>query len=92
MAKLRAIDRNKNENGELPSLHGRAMDNLRFIRETMEHSARFTAVPGYGGVFMGLTAIAAGFIANSQPLIKDWLTIWLFEAVLAFAIGLFAMW
>lgn len=75
-----------------PSLHGRAMDNLQFIRETMERSSHFTAVPGYGGIFMGLTAIAAAYIANQQPLIKDWLLVWLVEAILAFAIGLFAMW
>ena len=77
---------------ELPSLHGRAMDNLKFIRETMERSTSFTAVPGYGGVFMGVTAIVAAYIANGQPLVRDWLTVWLLEAILAFAIGLFAMW
>ncbi|MDQ6786137.1 MAG: hypothetical protein M3033_04880 [Acidobacteriota bacterium] len=77
---------------EPPSLHGRAMDNLQFIRETMERSAHFTAVPGYGGIFMGLTAICAAFIANQQPLIKDWLVVWSVEAILAFAIGIFAMW
>jgi hypothetical protein len=41
---------------------------------------------------MGLTAIAASIIANQQPLVKDWLTVWLVEAILAFAIGLFGMW
>ena len=58
----------------------------------MERSTHFTAVPGYGGVFMGLTAIAAAVIANSQPLVKDWLAVWLIEAILGFAVGLFAMW
>jgi hypothetical protein len=92
MSKPIAISRNENDAEDLPSLHGRAIDNLRFIRETMESSARFTAVPGYGGAFMGLTAIAAAFIANRQPSIRDWLTVWIIEAILAFAIGLFAMW
>ncbi len=92
MAKIQAINKNEIEGDELPTLHGRAMDNLRFIRETMEQATHFTAVPGYGGVFMGLTALVAAFIANGQPLVKDWLTVWLVEAVLAFAIGLFATW
>lgn len=93
MAKNQAIRKETEETGdELPSLHGRAMDNLKFIRETMERSTAFTAVPGYGGVFMGFTAIAAAVIANMQPLIKDWAIVWMIEAGLAFAIGLFAMW
>lgn len=93
MAKLlRTVRKEEIEPDELPSLSGRAMDNLEFIRETMERSTAFTAVPGYGGIFMGLTAIGAAFIANFQPLVRDWLIVWLVEAILAFAIGLFAMW
>ena len=92
MAKIQTISKQKTVTDELPSLSGRAIDNLQFIRETMERSTHFTAVPGYGGVFMGLTAIVAAFIANGQPLVKDWLAVWVTEAVLAFAVGLFAMW
>lgn len=92
MAKTQAI-RNKQLDPEQPvNIGERAIDNLQFIRETMERSTHFTAVPGYGGVFMGATAIAAALIANFQPLIRDWLIVWLGEASLAFAIGLFAMW
>ncbi len=92
MAKIQAIRKDNIEAGEPVNISDRAMDNLQFIRETMERSTSFTAVPGYGGVFMGLTAIAASIIANQQPLVKDWLTVWLVEAILAFAIGLFGMW
>ncbi|MGC2234554.1 MAG: hypothetical protein WA584_00135 [Pyrinomonadaceae bacterium] len=92
MAKTQAIRKETENAEEMPSLHGRAMDNLKFIRETMERSTAFTAVPGYGGIFMGVTAIAAAFIANSQPIKRDALLVWLVEAILAFAIGLFAMW
>ncbi|MCA1623804.1 MAG: hypothetical protein LC778_08370 [Acidobacteria bacterium] len=92
MAKLQTIRKEKPETNEPLSISGRAMDNLQFIRETMERSTHFTAVPGYGGIFMGLTAIAASIIANQQVHVKDWLTVWFIEAILAFAIGLFAMW
>jgi hypothetical protein len=74
------------------NLSDRAADNLRFIRETMEGSSRFTAVPGYGGILMGATAIGAAYIANSQVYFVDALWTWLIEAFLAFAIGLLAMW
>ena len=77
---------------EPPSLHGRAMDNLEFIREAMERSTEFTAVPGYGGALMGATAVGATIIASQQPNWRFWLITWLVEACLAFAIGLLTMW
>jgi hypothetical protein len=58
----------------------------------MERSTAFTAVPGYGGMLMGVTAIAAAYIASQQPDQAGWFTVWLIEAGLAFAIGLLAMW
>ena len=70
----------------------RAIDNVRYIREMMERSASFTAVPGYGGVLMGVTAVAAAYISNRQVYMVDALAVWLVEACLAFAIGLLAMW
>jgi hypothetical protein len=74
------------------SLGDRAVDNLKFIRETMERSTHFTAVPGYGGILMGVTAIVAAYIASTQPYMRDWLIVWLTEACLAAAIGVLAMW
>ncbi|MGI8782659.1 MAG: hypothetical protein ACR2L2_03275 [Acidobacteriota bacterium] len=73
------------------SLQGRATDNLRFIRDTMERAAAFTAVPGWGGVLMGTTALFAAFVAARQPSAAGWLSIWLAEAALAFAIGVIEM-
>ena len=92
MAKTQAIRETGIEANEPVNIGDRAIDNLKFIRETMERSTHFTAVPGYGGALMGLTAIGAAVIANFQPLVRDWLIVWLVEAILAFAIGLFAMW
>src|SRR6202050_447008 len=68
-------------------LEVRAADNLRFIRETMESAGRFTAVPGWGGGGMGLTALAAAVIAAEQVLPLRWLTVWLVELALAVAIA-----
>ena len=70
----------------------RAIDNVRYIREMMERSASFTAVPGYGGILMGVTAVAAAYISNRQVYTVDALAVWLVEAFLAFFIGLLAMW
>ncbi len=92
MAKIQAMRNQEIETNAPVSLGDRAFDNLQFIRETMERSTVFTSVPGYGGIFMGITAIVAAYIANNQPFVRDWLTVWLAEAFLAFTIGLFALW
>lgn len=72
------------------SLQTHAMDNLRFIRDTMERAGPFTGVPGWGGAAMGASAILAAAIGHLQGP-KGWLITWLLEAVIAFAIGGFAM-
>jgi hypothetical protein len=68
-------------------IDARAADHLRYIRETMERAAEFTAVPGWGGVAMGLTAIAAAWVASRQHSPRAWLTVWLVEAFVAVAIA-----
>ncbi len=73
------------------ALGDRAMDDLRFIRRTMEHGAAFTAVPGWGGVIMGITALAAATVAAGQPTAGRWLLVWMVEALLAVAIGAIAI-
>lgn len=65
----------------------RASDNLRFIRETMERAASFTAVPGWGGVAMGITAIGAAVVASRQTGREAWLVTWLAEALVAVGIA-----
>lgn len=92
MPKLRIAGEERAAVNEPIHLGDRAIDNLRFIRETMERSTHFTAVPGYGGMLMGATAIAAAIIANQQTSPQSWLTVWIAEAFLAFAIGVLAMW
>ena len=65
----------------------RAADHLRYIRETMENAAEFTAVPGWGGVAMGLTALAAAWLAARQTTPLSWAMVWLAEAFVAVAIA-----
>ena len=69
-----------------------ALDNLRFIRDTMERASSFTAVPGWGGVFMGLTALGAAWIARTQTSADKWLEVWLVEAAVALLIGALSLW
>ncbi len=73
------------------ALEAHAMDNLRFIRETMERAGAFTAVPGRGGILVGLTAIVAAGVASRQAGTNAWLATWLIEGLLAMAIGLVAV-
>jgi hypothetical protein len=63
-----------------------AADNLRFIRDTMERAASFTAVPGWGGVVIGITALGAGTVAFGRPLRAQFL-IWCLEALVALGIA-----
>ena len=73
------------------ALGDRAMEDLRFIRRTMERGAAFTAVPGWGGVGMGITAMAAAVVASRQPTAEGWLLVWTLEASVAVAIGAVAI-
>lgn len=76
---------------EAPALHDRAMDNLRYIRETMEGASAFTAVPGWGGVAMGVTALLTAALASRRLEEGSWLAIWIAEALLSCAIASWAV-
>ena len=73
-------------------LHAYAMDNLRYIRDTLERAGSFTAVPGAGGILMALSALAAAWLAHREAASGSarWLAVWLAEAVLAMGIGVLA--
>lgn len=68
-----------------PEVH--AAEHLRFIRDIMERSGSFTAVPGWGSIAMGSTALVAAGIASLQSTPEAWLLTWMLEAVVAIGIG-----
>jgi hypothetical protein len=70
-------------------MQARAMDNLRFIRETMERAGAFTAISGWGEVTVGVTALAAAWLAAQQATPARWLAVWIADAVVS---ALIAAW
>ena len=89
----RPLDKLREKGGEQPpvALRDRAMDNLRYIRETMERSAAFTHVSGLGGVGMGLVALLAAALASRATEPPVWLAIWLVAAAVSFALSALMM-
>ena len=73
------------------SIQAHAADNLRYIRDAMTRAGEFTAVPGWGGVAIGTTAIAAAVISGPPDRTLRWVLVWLAEAGVAGSIGLVAM-
>jgi len=85
----RLVDDSADPHGADPretSLHQRAIDNLRWIRDRMDRAA-FTALSGWGHVLAGLTAIGAAALAASVPA-DLWLPVWLAEAAIGLALML----
>jgi hypothetical protein len=85
MASVHPIRRRRGS--ENVALHDRAMDNLRFIRETMERAGSFTAVSGWGQVAIGITALIAAAVAAAQADVNRWIGVWSIEALVALTIG-----
>lgn len=69
-------------------LDPKVADDLRFIRDTMERSAAFTAVSGWGQVLVGVSALFAAWLAARQVSSSAWLRVWLAEGIVAVAIAL----
>jgi hypothetical protein len=76
---------------EPPALHERAMDNLKYIRETMERATAFTAISGWGQVAIGVTALAASVISAQQKTFRGWVTVWVVEGLIALLIAGWSM-
>lgn len=72
-------------------LHDHALESVRVIRDAMERAGSFTAVPGYGMVALGLTALVAAGIASWTETGEGWLNTWIVEGCLAAAISVFSI-
>ncbi len=77
-------------------LHEHAARNLSFIRGTMEAAGPFTAVPGWGGVGVGVVGLAAVALGG-DPALADtnraaWLGVWLSAAAVAVVVGIASAW
>jgi hypothetical protein len=79
------------KSAKVVSINERAIQNLQYIRETMERAGAFTAVPGWGGILMGVSALMTALISSRLPSRDLWFASWLGEAGLALAIGGWAM-
>jgi hypothetical protein len=75
---------------EAPALHERAIDNLRFIRETMERAGAFTAISGWGIAAVGGAAVVATFVTLQRRTAEWWLGTWIVAAAFSVLVSFFA--
>jgi hypothetical protein len=73
------------------SINEKAVENIRYIRETIERAGSFTAVPGWGGILIGGSALLTAFVSSQLSSRPVWVVTWLGEAMLAFTIGAWTM-
>jgi hypothetical protein len=73
------------------SVSSQAADNLTFIRSAMERSSTFTAIPGAGGMVMGVIGLIAAGVGARQPTADRWLGTWLAAASVAAIVEVAAM-
>jgi hypothetical protein len=72
-------------------MHDRAVEHLRVIRDAMERAGTFTAVPGWGTVAIGVTALVAASAAAGIDSGAAWLRLWVIEGVAAGALSVCAI-
>jgi len=77
--------------GQRTDMHEHALDNIKYIRSTMEKSTAFTAVPGYGMILVGLSALLASWLGSGAKTREAWLAIWTAEGMAAILFGFIAL-
>jgi hypothetical protein len=74
-----------------PALHLRALDNLQFIRDTMERAGSFTAISGLGMIVIGVVALIVSDVAAHSTTPRDWLLSWIAAAAVSAAVSALAI-
>ena len=74
-----------------PALEARALDQLRYIRRTMEEAGSFTTVSGWAQVAIGVVGLVAAAIADAQPTPRGWLSVWIVAGAIGFVLSLAGM-
>ena len=74
-----------------PALHLRALDNLQFIRDTMERAGSFTAISGLGMIVIGIVALIVSDVAAHSATPRDWLLSWIAAAAVSAAVSALAI-
>ena len=74
-----------------PALHARALDELSYIRRTMEQAGSFTNISGWAQVAIGVLGLIAAWIANGTQTPQAWLGVWVAAAVVGLGIAFFGM-
>lgn len=73
------------------SLQARAESHLRLIRESMDRARGFTAIPGWGGLGMGILGTIVAVTAATAASPRGWLQQWLACAAVAGPLGLVSL-
>jgi len=71
-----------------PALSDRALDNLRFIRDTMERAGTFTAISGWGIASVGVVAMVAALVSRVRPTVAWMVGTWVATAAVCIALSL----
>ncbi|HJO02487.1 MAG TPA: hypothetical protein QGG47_00780 [Acidobacteriota bacterium] len=74
------------------SLQARAEQHLQLIRAAMERAATFTALPGWGGVIMGVVGLLGALAAARATDPRQWVLVWFLAAGVAVPVGALTMW
>lgn len=73
--------------GQRADMHEHALDNLKYIRSAMQGATEFTAVPGYGMMLVGVSALLAAWLGHGAASREAWLAIWTAEGMAAILMG-----